>query len=170
MLRSIVRVAGIATALIVYLCYLLPWVDVTVLFATVALSGSDLASGTLPGNTRTEGFRSLTLVPAAMLISVVAATIGLIAERKRDAGLLKLAAIVPFAELGAGVIALLVIVRMHLMLDSELKSNLMGVVMQNMITYRLGAGLCLAACVALAAVGLTDLVIAQVKRGSDALS
>ncbi len=164
------RAAGIATALVVCLCYLLPWVDVTVLFATITLSGSDLASGTLPGNTKTEGFRSLTLVPATMVISFVAATIGLIAERRRDAGLLKIAALVPFAELGAGVIALLTIVRMHLLLDSELKSHFMGVVLQNMITYHTGAGLCLAGCVALIAVGLTDLVIAQVMRGSNELS
>jgi hypothetical protein len=144
---------GLLAALIVIICFFIPWIEVGASFLKVGVSGWQLASGAGPAEVKVPGVVSLWLVPLSMLLTLGLTAVSLLAGNRTTSGARGMA--VWLILLGA--VSAAVMLYNYFDLNRQFSHDLMGMLAQNLVSYASGWTASLVGSFAVLVGGVIDL-------------
>lgn len=151
--KSFGQIIGLVAALIVLVCFFVPWLEVGLSFLRVTLSGWQLASGSGPAEMKVPGVMSLWLVPLSMVVTAII-IVGSLMNAHRTVASVRSTALLMLMLGGVSALALLY---NYFDLNHQFNRDVMGMLAQNLVSYAPGWAVSLLGSLAVLAGGAIDL-------------
>jgi pSer/pThr/pTyr-binding forkhead associated (FHA) protein len=151
--KSVWHTVGLFAAIIMLLCFFLPWVEMGVSFIKTGMSGWQIAMGSGPAGLKTPSWPLLLLVPLSAVI-VAALLGGAMLSKGPGAQEPRLSS---FALIIGGVLSALLMMYQYFDLNAQFNQNILGALAQTLVSHTFGWGASLAGGLAMLGCGLLDL-------------